>query len=902
MHVYDALQKSFAEENMDSIHFLIENFPDEACTIKEQLIPLSPPSELLQFVIVETSDSPEHDKYLKSLIERGGKEFLLRKNRWGENLLFAAVHHKANIEVIDLIIEVGDKDVILQKNDDEGINAFHVACRSNLSLNSWQKMIDICGRELIFETDNEGNNSSLIAACWHDDSSVDLIHRLIDLGGKELMLQSLSDGFGTVFHDMSKNHLQKPGGIFQRIISEIDDACVGDVITKRDRLVNTALHYACENFCGEMDMIDLLIDFGGSQQIMEQNDDGLTPLHQACQIEVNHRVNIEALITKLLAFGGRDLVMVENILNYTALHHAVENKFPESIIIRLIEMSDDNLFIHTSDPCLLHYACRYQASPKIVNMLIDKCGAKYVATTCIRGETTLTEACKGGQPFEVLDRIIKCEIIHQVHQSSAIYATALHHYLESRKADLRSVKMFIEVGRDQLEIKDVMYAISSGASIDIINHLLDCSVDRKECLLQTNQFRGNLLHCAISKQQPVDMNVVEMLLEIGGKPMVMEVDQRGQTPLHVACQCTDDLDLISRLLGIGGKELLVMKSRIGETTLHSFFGIMKSCKDYIPIIETFYAIGGKNVLFEVTSDKMTALDFAVRRGELVHPKYISDFILFGGKDLCFMKSVSGWNVWHNACAFNAPNEILDFLLDCGGKALISSKNDLGQGGLHFCLMDRLNRLTTPRKGYESQLRKLKYIVTKGVEYNVGGGEFSIGELFMNSCEDTQNRIYEQWKTLVGPMLYLSSDWLLSTQQPILHAAIIAQAPRYVIIDLIRYFDCLKIKDSSGRIPIHVGVEQKLKWEEGMNELMIKHTESSQGRSMINVAAECGLKWCSGMKEIVDQTKFDDDEYEKDKITGFYPFMLAAVVDKLHLLCDLDCIFELARRFPHHVKN
>ena len=65
----------------------------------------------------------------------------------------------------------------------------------------------------------------------------------------------------------------------------------------------------------------------------------------------------------------------------------------------------------------------------------------------------------------------------------------------------------------------------------------------------------------------------------------------------------------------------------------------------------------------------------------------------------------------------------------------------------------------------------------------------------------------------------------------LHAAIIAKAPVNIICDLMGMFAAFK--DSNGRYPIYVAVQEGLTWMEGMTEFM----KSQNHRSMIDVAAE-----------------------------------------------------------------
>ncbi len=83
-------------------------------------------------------------------------------------------------------------------------------------------------------------------------------------------------------------------------------------------------------------------------------------------------------------------------------------------------------------------------------------------------------------------------------------------------------------------------------------------------------------------------------------------------------------------------------------------------------------------------------------------------------------------------------------------------------------------------------------------------------------------------------------------------------------DIVHSFaECLSVKDSRGRLPIHI-------------------------------ASENGMAWCDGMHSLVKANL--PVIKTPDEVTGLFPFALAAAGDSK----DLQSIFELLRRFPEGV--
>ena len=115
----------------------------------------------------------------------------------------------------------------------------------------------------------------------------------------------------------------------------------------------------------------------------------------------------------------------------------------------------------------------------------------------------------------------------------------------------------------------------------------------------------------------------------------------------------------------------------------------------------------------------------------------------------------------------------------------------------------------------------------------------------------------------------------SVRQPLLEAAIIAEAPPNVLVSIVEHFHYHDLSSGGG---------------------------SKKRRLAINIGADFGPKWSKGMKEIVEAEclRSGSTGSDRDEGSGFYPFMLAA--NKGRADGDLDAEFELARLSPEVVKS
>ena len=227
------------------------------------------------------------------------------------------------------------------------------------------------------------------------------------------------------------------------------------------------------------------------------------------------------------------------------------------------------------------------------------------------------------------------------------------------------------------------------------------------------------------------------------------------------------------------------------------------------------------------------------------------------------------------------------MIDVGGKVLLSCENPLGPeyGNLflHFFIATAFCCCK------ESQ-EKFIMMMLKRIEHDIGG-EFSIGGLLNTAPENIQKHAFDCW---IGRVDRCLKDVLKKDEElPVLHAAIIARVPRDIIQNLIEsHEDLISIRDSKGRYPIDVEVEEGQPWDNGMKEVLsaTMKTPSNFGRNWIIVAAFHVAYWANGLRQIAFFDALIIESHQIDHLdvqTNLYPFMLAAAGPNY----DLGAIFE-----------
>ena len=407
-----------------------------------------------------------------------------------------------------------------------------------------------------------------------------------------------------------------------------------------------------------------------------------------------------------------------------------------------------------------------------------------------------------------------------------------------------------------------------------------------ELVMELDSYGNTSLHRAL--RYYASKEVLLKLIEIGGKDLIIKKDCDRLSTLHCACRYDAPIEVVSKLVEIGGNETVMEKDNYEYTALHH---ACNGCG--VPSLVTvskLTQVGGRQLVMQKNLIGSTALHFACYNRASI--EVVSKLIEIGGRDLVMEKDCDGVNALHHGCRTGSAFEVVAKLIESGGKELLVERNTFGHSALYygyFLHESHVEDFMNPRPYDDCFI----HMVQQGILLQVGG-EFGIGGVF--NCVDSndrQTRIFDEWEN-IAPFLQIAIDTIqhqYQLQLPILHASILALAPRRIIVDILNRFECVLTKDSLNRYPINLAIEKELLWHNGMEEVFYA-TSSTLQRPIITLAAQYGLKWNNYMSELVELTTtlvMNEPDYE----TGLYLFMIAAMGDS----CDLSSIYGLRRINP-----
>ena len=245
------------------------------------------------------------------------------------------------------------------------------------------KLIKIGGEELVMKNISD-IGTALHVAC-NEYVSLDIVSKLIEIGGRELLMMSVERG-RTALHNACRKK-----SMSLNIVSKMIEVGGRELLLTSSKHGGTALNIACR--FASIDIILKLIEVGGKELIMKSvSKDGHTALHDAC-FGRNRSIDI---VSKLIEVGGKELVMYSfNKFHHTALHYACGGRNPSiDIVSKLIEVvSAGRELVMTSDRkgrTALHYVCMSEnVSHDIISKLIAVGGRELLMCEDANGDNAL---------------------------------------------------------------------------------------------------------------------------------------------------------------------------------------------------------------------------------------------------------------------------------------------------------------------------------------------------------------------------------------------------------------------------------------------------------------------------------------------------------------------------------
>jgi hypothetical protein len=135
-----------------------------------------------------------------------------------------------------------------------------------------------------------------------------------------------------------------------------------------------------------------------------------------------------------------------------------------------------------------------------------------------------------------------------------------------------------------------------------------------------------------------DMKIIDLLLDYGGKRMVLLQNESGRTALHIACtyafgEGSRVLGVIKKLIDVGGEDLLLTPDSQGMTSLHFACSLdIEDVNSFLrkQVIDLLLEVGRHRLLFMKTSIGLTAIELECW-GEQSSESVLDRFIEIGGE-------------------------------------------------------------------------------------------------------------------------------------------------------------------------------------------------------------------------------------------------------------------------------
>ncbi len=154
-------------------------------------------------------------KVICKLVEIGGKDLIIDKDEKGRNSLhYAVCAYPTSVEVISTLIQFGGGADLVLDQDNGGEHSLHIACANGASMGVIETLICSGGRDVVLLKERRGCNALFhsIRPFNYVEPSLELILRLIQVGGRDLALDQDYDGYNPL-HFMSDLHYTDDGDL-----------------------------------------------------------------------------------------------------------------------------------------------------------------------------------------------------------------------------------------------------------------------------------------------------------------------------------------------------------------------------------------------------------------------------------------------------------------------------------------------------------------------------------------------------------------------------------------------------------------------------------------------------------------------------------------------------------------
>ena len=449
------------------------------------------------------------------------------------------------------LIDIGGEEVVKRVATDfrdENLTVLHLICKYKFTgdplcqadegnwLEIITKLIEVGGVEYLSMDDLRGNTALSYACSPEGHRNPAIVRRLLELGAK------IGCSYEGNFNLFAMRQLQ---------LGEENILFSTDLKKKlKSSVLQSALFLTCIRREQEhaMEIIQLLLEFGGKRLVFMTDTNGCTALHYAICLGGE---NCAEIIRRIVAIGGEKLILMTTEFGHNFLDHAqlsLSGLEMEQIIDVLFDVGGIELFRMVGGTALLYlfYKGRQpERWPAIVDRLLEAGGDKLLLETM---------DFYGTSPF------------HYLCLNSGQFSPQIETQLETM------FKKLIEIGGKKM----VMAHDRSGQTA--LHYA--CSIIIGESTLR----------------------VIEELIEVGGEELLFISTGECATPLHNACAGRNTPfreQAINRLLDIGRKKLLFMTTRrINRTAIEVERNKVEPSQQ---VLDRFLEIGGEEARNLITT-------------------------------------------------------------------------------------------------------------------------------------------------------------------------------------------------------------------------------------------------------------------------------------------------------------
>jgi ankyrin repeat protein len=440
----------------------------------------------------------------------------------------------------------------------------------------------------------------------------------------------------------------------------------------------TIYHWAVHSNASP-DVVAILIEEGSLEAVTKVDEEGVTPLNMACWAVAPFEV------IDLFIKAAPEAITTVDKEQFTAIHSAAK-RHPSTEVMRALVNAGGRAAVRTlasAQRTTLFLACDEETCIlDNIQLLVEVGGTDTVLLADDDGTTPLHELCHRQEPrLDVIRYILETGKQEVVLRSDEEEKLPLHFACQS-SSSVELVTLLLESGgSDTIDAPDTgnftpfMNACKSDGihSLEIVKLLID---KRGEALNLRN-----VLHLAIDRAQP-QIDLIRLLVDLDAT-LVYQVDENDSTPLHSACQIGAK-EIVLLLVEVGGKQLVLMPDSAGITPLILSLArdVDYSDEDFISIIKCLIDSGGSEGLSKCDDWGNTPLHNAcwntnnsVGIVELIVEK--------GDKHVVLSQNRRGYTPLLLACMIPQDENVVQYLLDAGGYAAVMQDDDDGRIPLHY---------------------------------------------------------------------------------------------------------------------------------------------------------------------------------------------------------------------------